>query len=143
MKKLLMMFVAVAALVGAAPAGAATWQAWLGEPGAPPAGVPQGATLNQFFPRSLKIHAGDKIVYSTHSFHTATYLGGATPGPFAFPDPAGSKYTGINDSTGAPFWFNGLPKFIYNPEVFGPVGTPVVTPGSEHSTGAVAPTSGP
>jgi plastocyanin len=143
MKKVVLMAVAGLALVTAAPAGAATWQAWLGGAGAPPAGTPKGAELNQFFPRVIKIHAGDRIRYSTHSFHTASYLGTAARGPIAFPDPSGAKYSGINDSAGAPFWFNGLPKFMYNPEVFGPVGSPVVTPDSEHSTGVVTPTSGP
>jgi plastocyanin len=143
MKKIVLTAIVGFALATAGPAGAATWQAWLGEPGAAPAGSPKGATLNQFFPRVIKIHAGDRIRYSTHNFHTATYLGPASPGPIAFPDPSGSKYSGIVDSTGAPFWFNGLPKFIYNPETFGPVGSPVVTPGAEHSTGVVAPSTGP
>lgn len=143
MKKIVLTVVAGFALATATPAGAATWQAWLGEPGAPPASAPKGATLNLFFPRAIKIHAGDKVVYSTHAFHTASYLGSAARGPNVFPDPSGTKYSGINDFTGAPFWFNGLPKFIYNPGVFGSVGTPVVTRGSVHSTGAVFPTTGP
>lgn len=142
MKKLFLGATAVLALASAAPAGAATWQSWLGEPGRAPVSAPKGATLNMFFPRVIKIHAGDKIRYSTHAFHTASYLGSSSRGPNAFPDPGGAKYSGITDATGAPFWFNGLPKFIYNPEVFGPVGTPLVTRGAVHSTGAVFPTTG-
>lgn len=138
MKKLVVTCVAVAALAAAGPAGAATWQAWLGEPGAAPAGTPKGATLNQFFPGAIKIRAGDKIRYSTHVFHTASYFPDGTVPPGVMPDPAGSKYTGIKDSTGSPFWFEGLTKFIYNLQVFNPVGSPAVRRGAVHSTGPVA-----
>jgi plastocyanin len=128
---------AMIALAAAGPAGAATWQAWLGEPSAAPAGTPKGATLNQVLPRSIKIRAGDRIRYSTHVFHTASYLPDGTLPPAVMPDPVGGKYTGIKDSTGASFWFEGLMKFIYNVAVFQPVGSPAVTRGSVHSTGAV------
>jgi plastocyanin len=137
MKKFVSIAIAGLALVTAAPAGAATWQAWLGEPSAPPASAPKGASLNQFLPRAIKIRVGDKIRYSTNSFHTASYLGGAAVGPPFMPDPSGAKYSGLNDSAGAPFWFNGLPKFIYNVQVFLPVGSAAVTPGGIHSAGAI------
>jgi len=138
MKKFVLAAIAGLALATAAPAGAATWQAWLGEPSAPPAGTPKGATLNEFFPRAIKIHVGDKIRYSTQNFHTASYLGSGAAGPPFMPDSAGGTYSGLNDSAGTPFWFNGLPKFIYNVQVFLPVGSDAVTPGSIHSTGAIA-----
>jgi plastocyanin len=128
-----------AGLIGAAPAGAANWHAWLGEPTQPPANAPKGAELNQFFPAKITIRAGDKITYSTHAFHTATYLGGAPRPALAGPDSSGGKYAGINDAAGAPFYFDGLPKFVYDVAAFAPVGGPKVTRGSMHSTGAVAP----
>jgi plastocyanin len=138
MKKIVVAAIAGLALASSAPAGAATWQAWLGEPSQAPAGTTKGATLNQFLPRAIKIRAGDKIRYSTFSFHTASYLGSASVGPPFMPDPAGATYSGLKDAAGAPFWFNGLPKFIYNVQVFLPVGSAAVTAGSIHSTGAIA-----
>jgi plastocyanin len=140
MRKIVLAALAGLTLASAAPAGAATtWQAWLGEPSPAPAGTPKGATLNQFLPRAIKIRVGDKIRYSTLNFHTASYVGGTAVGPPFMPDPSGAKYSGLTDSAGAPFWFNGLSKFIYNLQVFLPVGTPAVTPGGVHSTGAIAP----
>jgi plastocyanin len=137
MKKLVLVAIAGLALVTAAPAGAATWQSWLGEPSAAPSGTPKGATLNQFLPRAIKIRVGDKIKYSTQTFHTASYVGTAAAGPPFLPDTSGATYSGLTDSSGTPFWFNGLPKFIYNVQVFLPVGSPAVTPGAIHSTGAI------
>jgi plastocyanin len=138
MKKLVLMGVACLGLATAAPAGAATWQAWLGESAPPPSGTPAGATLNQFVPRAIKVHAGDKIRYSTFAFHTVTYLGPATAGPAILPDSSGAKYTGIKDASGSSFWFEGLPKLIYDVNTFLPVGSPAVRPGAEHSAGVVA-----
>jgi plastocyanin len=139
MKKLVLMAVVGLGLATAAPAGAATWQAWAGEPSAPPSGAPKGAELNQFFPRLIKIQAGDKIRYSTLAFHTVSYLNGSTQlPPGVMPDPGGTKYAGIKDAAGASFWFEGLTKFIYNPSVFGPVGSPAVIRGAVHSLGVIA-----
>lgn len=139
MKKLVLsVLVVCVSFVTATPAGAATWQAWLGGPNQPPSGAAKGAELNQFFPRAITVHAGDKMRYSTLSFHTVTYLGGANAGPPIMPDPSGAKYAGIKDASNSSFWFEGLPKFIYNPQVFGPVGTPAVQPGGIHSSGVVA-----
>jgi plastocyanin len=138
MKRLVLTGVVCLVLTTAAPAGAATWQAWLGESAPPPSGTPAGATLNQFLPRAIKIHAGDKIRFSTLAFHTVTYLGPANAGPPIMPDPSGGKYSGIKDASGSSFWFEGLPKFIYDLTTFGPVGSPAVTRGAEHSAGVVA-----
>src|SRR5207247_10346896 len=102
MTKFVLAAIAGLALATAAPAGAATWQAWLGEPSAPPAGTPKGATLNEFFPRAIKIHVGDKIRYSTQNFHTASYLGSGAAGPPVMPDSAGGTYSGLTDSAGTP-----------------------------------------
>jgi plastocyanin len=139
MKRLVLSVLVVGvALVIAAPADAATWQAWLGEPSQPPSSAAKGAELNQFFPRAIKVHTGDKIRYSTLAFHTVTYLGAANAGPPIMPDPSGAKYAGIKDASNSSFWFEGLAKFIYNTQVFGPVGTPAVRPGGIHSAGVVA-----
>lgn len=138
MKRLVLAAAGLLALAAAAPAGAGTWQAWLGEPGPPPSGAAKGAELNYFFPRAITIRAGDKIRYSTLAFHTASYLDTTAAGPAVMPDPSGAKYSGIKDAAGLGFWFEGLTKFIYNTQTFGPVGSPVVTRGGVHSTGVVA-----
>jgi plastocyanin len=138
MKRLVLTAAVGLALATAAPAGAATWQAWAGEPGPPPSGTPKGAELNQFLPRTIKIRAGDKIRYSTLVFHTVTYLGSAAAAPAIMPDPSGGKYTGITDASGSSFWFEGLPNFIYNEQVFRPVGGTAVRAGGIHSAGVIA-----
>jgi plastocyanin len=126
-------------LAAAGTAGAATHQVFLGEQGKAPAGTPKGATLNQFFPGTLQINVGDKVKFTSASFHTATFLGGTQAAPPLVPDPAGTKYEGINDSTGAPFFFNGLGKLIYNVGVFGPAGGTTVPGKGVVSTGVLAP----
>ena len=131
--------VALVAFAVAAPAGAATWQVYLGEQAKPPAGTPKGATLNAFFPASLQLHAGDKVKFTSATFHTASYLGGTALGPLIIPDPAKGTYSGINDSTGTPFFFNSLPKLIYNTSVFGPAGGTKVPGKGYVSTGVLAP----
>ena len=55
------------------------------------------------------------------------------------PDPAKSTYTGLNDAAGTPFYFNGLPKLIYNPAAFGPAGGKTVTTGVPVSSGVLSP----
>ena len=35
------------------------------------------------------------------------------------PDPAKTTYSGINDAAGAPFFFNGFARFVYNVNGFG------------------------
>ncbi len=128
-----------AALVVAGPAGAATWQVFAGEQARPPAGTPKGATLNAFFPSALQIHAGDKVKFTSTTFHTASYLGGTRLPPPVAPDPAKGTYAGINDSTGAPFFFNGLAKLIYNTAHFGPGGGTAVPGKGFVSTGVLSP----
>jgi plastocyanin len=92
--------------------------------------------LDQFVPSTLQVHVGDKVTFKSKEFHTATFLG-STPlsqMPLLMPDPQ-SKYSGINDSTGAPFWFNGgPPKFIFNTQAFQAVGSPVVGDAQVHSS---------
>ena len=111
----------------------------LGEQAKPPAGTPKGTTLNAFFPAALVIHAGDKVKFTSASFHTASYLGGTALGAPFGPDPAKGTYSGINDSTGAPFYFNSLPKLVYNTAVFAPAGGTAVPGKGLVSTGILSP----
>jgi plastocyanin len=130
-------------LVFAGQAGAANYAVWAG-PGflkAAPAGVPETADANLFFPRRLEVHVGDKVTFKSDGFHTATYLGThkATEFPIFAPALDKSTYSGISDVAGSPFYFNGLPKFAYNiPQVFAPTGSNVISGGADvHSSGVL------
>ena len=57
-----------------------------------------------------------KWVFSKRVVHTVTFLApGQTRPSLEQPDPA-NPYTGFNDSTGAPFWFNGQPSLLIPPD---------------------------
>jgi plastocyanin len=141
--------VVAAALAGVLmlPAGAAarTYQSSVGDPELPPDTAPAGTLLNTFFPKSIKIRKGDKIRYTSQAFlpHTASVLKpDAGPQPVAIPDPSGAILEGVTDPTGQPFFFNGLPKWIYNPSVWAPIGDRNVNDRQTHSSGAMFPAPG-
>jgi plastocyanin len=134
---LLVAAVAACALLALpATAGAKTWTAWAGAPGKAPAGTPKNGDLDAFFPSTLRIHQGDSVRIKNNEFHTASFLakGQKFPAPFA-PDTTGGTYSGLNDAAGNPFYFDGKPKLLYNPAVFGPVGSTTVGDAKEHSSG--------
>lgn len=137
----ILLLAALAALTWSASAGAATWTVWAGEPSKPPAGTPKSATLNQFLPAVIQVHQGDRITFTSRGFHTASFLGRHEhkAHPIFLPDPERSTYTDINDAAGNPFWFNGQRKFIFNPEVLGPVGEPTVDDREMHNSGVMLP----
>ena len=78
-------------------------------------------------------------MFSSATFHTVTYTGGKAPAGLFVPDPAKGTYTGLNDAAGAPFYFNGLPKLIYNPAAFAPGGGKTITVGVPASSGVLSP----
>jgi len=127
------------ALLAAAQAGAATWFVAAGEQARPPAGTPKGSTLNQFLPSKLAVNAGDKVTFSSASFHTVTYLGKQRPPGLQIPDPAKSTYESVMDAAGESFYFNGLAKLVYNGLVFGPSGGTTVTGTNFVNSGVLAP----
>lgn len=139
MWRLTILMVLLAALATAGSASAGTWTVLLGEQTKPPAGTPPGTTLNRFFPAALQIHAGDKVTFTSRGFHTASYLGGARPAPLFIPDPANGAYADINDSAGASFYFNSLPKLIYNGAAFAPSGLKTIAGKGVVSSGVIAP----
>ena len=124
-------------------AGAANYPMFLGEQqpcgfihcAGAPAGIPKGATLNQFLPRAVTINAGDTITFSSASFHTVSYV----PKPPALILPSKGSYGALDDAAGDPFWFVGLRKFIYNPFAFGPFGPKTVSGSTATSSGALSP----
>jgi plastocyanin len=127
-KRALVAAVLIAALTAAGSASARTYTLFAGK-----AGSSSGATwqnLNDFFPHTLSVRKGDKVKVVSNFFHTATILGSANPANFALlgPDPAGSTYAATPpDAAGAPWFFNTLTKFLYNPLVFQPGGGTTVT----------------
>jgi plastocyanin len=137
MRKLLLVAVVGAAFVAAGPADGRTWIVWAGAPANPPADLATSDPwLNQFLPKTTTIRVGDRITFKSREIHTATFLGSAplSQFPILMPDPA-SHYSGIVDSLGMPFWFNGgPPKFIYNPDAWLAVGSARVADKAAHSS---------
>ena len=141
MRKLLLAAVAGAAFLAPGSADARSWVVWADAPSKPPVDIESShPILNQFFPSTLAIRVGDRVTFRSEGFHTASFLG-STPAdqvPLIMPDTTGGKYTGVTDSTGAPFWFNGgPPKFIFNPRAIQSVGSARVTRTGLHSSGVL------
>jgi plastocyanin len=104
---------AICSLALPAAASAATKTVVVGPAGKPPAGTPKDADANAFFPRALKLHAGDSLKFQFAGFHVVNFpkKGDA----FAtFEMPAGTT-SGVKDAAGNDFWFNGQPSFALNP----------------------------
>jgi plastocyanin len=126
-----------ATVVGAGSAQAATWKVGAGPPlTKPPAGVPESVAADQFFPKTIKVHVGDKISFGIYGFHTITFLGGTTrPG---FLVQSTTTASGSNDPGGAPFWFNGQPNFSFSPVLGGPAGGKSFSGKGLHNSGLPA-----
>jgi plastocyanin len=99
---------ATCGLVLPAAASAATKTVIEGPPlkKAPP-GVPKDADLNEFFPSSIAVHAGDKVKFQPFGFHLVNFpKKGQAPPPLATLDTS-KPISGVKDAAGQPFWFNG------------------------------------
>jgi plastocyanin len=125
------------ALVPAAQASAGNYKVFLGEQSRPPAGTPKGATLDMFLPGKVTVKVGDTITFSSATFHTVAI--GGKRASIIVPDPTHAKYAGIVDAAGKPFYFNGLPKLIYNGQALAPYGPHAVTPGVHANSGVLSP----
>lgn len=76
-------------------------------------GKKYAADVNDFFPHSVTIRAGDSVRFRPTDFHTVDI---APNGQSILPLlTAGGTTTGITDAASAPFWFNGQPLFGINP----------------------------
>ena len=116
--------VAASVAVGAAGARATTYTIWAGEKSFPaPAPAPPSTTLNDFFPRTISIREGDRITIKNQGFHIVAYPGNVKPAALGLvlPDPQHGTYADTpNDFAGNPWWFEAMPKFIYNTLVLEP-----------------------
>jgi plastocyanin len=72
--------------------------------------------VSQFFPKAVKIHAGDTVTFAIAGFHVIDFpkKGAAPP---AFVIPGNGLATGVKDAAGNDFWFNGQPNLVANPAV--------------------------
>jgi plastocyanin len=109
-----------AGLLTAGSALAFTAPVTAGPPKRPPAAQ---LDFDAFFPASTEIHVGDSVKWSINGFHTVTFLakGQAQP-PFIITSLT-NPIVGSLDAAGKPFWFNGQPSQIINPEAAGPAGS--------------------
>lgn len=134
-RKLALLTLTVALLV---PAGAqaATKSVAAGPPGKPPKAFPKDGDTNAFYRKTVTVHVGDKVRWAINGFHTVTFAakGKKTP-PFISADPT-HPVAGANDAAGAPFWFNGLPRLILDPQGSQPVGGKTYDGSKPASSGA-------
>jgi plastocyanin len=87
-----------------------------------PAGFPADADTNQFYPRVVTVHAGDRVRWDMRGFHTVMFpAAGGRPAELLAQDPA-NPVAGAADPAGSPFWFNGRPAVTFNPLAFIPAG---------------------
>jgi plastocyanin len=106
---------------------------------------PAALNLNGFYRRRVTIHVGDSVrwVFSKRVVHTVTFLApGQQRPPLETPD-AANPYTGFNDSTGTPFWFNGQPSLLIPPDHAFPQGGPSTDGTTYHNSGLSAPAFAP
>lgn len=132
---------ATVALAAPAAAHAASYTVWGGAAGPAPKGVPMMASLPQFIPAKLQVHVGDSVTFKSSGFTTVTFLGSTKLEKLAIITPKkGATYSGLTDSAGANFYFDGLPAFQYNARSFGPAGsTKIGDHTSLHSSGVLSP----
>ena len=133
---------AIAGGANGAPTATTTYKVFLGEHSEIPGGFKKfPVLLNQFMPSTLTIAAGDKVTFSSASFHTVTYNPSPKPIQLLLPDPKKGTYTGIVDAAGQPFYFDGRPTLAYNPLAFGPFGPKAISGKTPASSGALSPQS--
>jgi plastocyanin len=139
-----LLLIAGAALLIPAGAHAATKSVVAGPPVAkPPRDFPKDADTNAFYRKTVTVRVGDKVRWTIRGLHTITFAAkGKQFPPFISPDPA-RPIAGANDAAGAPFWFNGLPRLILDPQGAFPVGGKTYDGSKAASSGIPLPGSKP
>jgi plastocyanin len=97
--------------------------------------------FNGFFPASTEIHVGDSVKWSINGFHSVTFLAKGQALPPLIITSAANPISGQLDAGGKPFWFNGQPSLIINPQAAAPAGTKTYKGGTFLSSGL--PSQGP
>ena len=123
--------------LAAAPAGAATRVVEAGPSGkATQEAFARASTeANAYFRRVTTIRRGDTVRWDINGFHTVTFTPRGDPQPsLIVPDPA-NPVSGVTDAAGAPFWFNGQPRLILNPEAAAPLGPSTFRRSQVHNSG--------
>jgi plastocyanin len=109
---------ALCSLALPAVAGAATKTVFTGPPiRKPPAGFPKDGGVNQFFPQSIKVAAGDAVTFQVTGC-PAVVVSKPGAAPAFIVDDATRKVASVKDAAGADLWFNGQAQPIANPGVF-------------------------
>lgn len=100
--------VAACGLALPAAASAATKTVALGPaPKQAPPGAPKDGDINQFFPSSIAVHAGDSVKFQPFNFHLVNFpKKGDGPPALASLDPS-IPIANSKDAAGQPYWFNG------------------------------------
>jgi plastocyanin len=77
--------------------------------------------VNDFFLRRVTINQGDTVSFHINGFHTVDLpVKGGQDLPFIVP---GTTVSGVKDSAGNPFWFNGhVPSLSINFKLLSPIG---------------------
>jgi plastocyanin len=91
--------------------------------------------FNGFFPASTEIHVGDSVKWSINGFHSVTFLAKGQTQPPLIITSAAIPLSGQLDAKGKPFWFNGQPSQILNPEAVAPAGTKAYKGGTYLNSG--------
>ena len=89
---------------------------------------------NAFFVNQVTIRQGDRVRWQNRGFHTITF---APPGPrpgLIVPDTS-TPIANVLDAAGAPFWFNGQPQLILNPDAVAKKGGAVFRRGRLFNSG--------
>ena len=97
-----------------------------------------GGDANAFFRRTVTIRRGDSVAWDVNGFHTVTFVprGDLVPGFEVADDSA--QVSGALDAAGAPFWFNGRPRLIFNPLAAGRKGGTRFRADTLHNSGLPA-----
>lgn len=72
-----------------------------------------GSDVNAFFPRNIRVRAGDTVAFTAVGFHSVDFpaAGGRT---LALIAPTGKKLPALSDAAGIPFWFNNLDELGFD-----------------------------
>jgi plastocyanin len=116
-RKIALAAVAVCALGLPTAAQARSKTVYMGPPPFATKGAPNvPADVDADFPKTITIHAGDKVSFAPLGFHNLE-IPATGQDPAALFLPTGDKVSGANDANGDPFWFNGQDVIGFNPAV--------------------------